>query len=184
MSESKREIGVLNTLPIRIRFLAEPAQRFCSIADTDLTDEERSELTQIAKQVREGNLFHLVEEFLEQYSMVEFEECANLLNLFGLLQRLGMTYKNYLLSFVTDESGQMVSVHLDLNGVNHLIDTLEGIRDELIEDDCPHRHLFSHDEGLTSTMLFDQELEQKSVWHVKIYGWNDEWAQKHRLRRY
>lgn len=189
MSESKPEIGVLNSLPSTIRFLAEPAQLFGSIAESDLTEEERSELTQIAKRVREGNFFPLVEEFLEQYSMVEFEECANLLNFFRLLHRLGMTYKNYLMSFVTDESGQMVSVHLDLNGANRLIEALEGIRDGLIEDDCPHAHLFANeqflqDDDLTSTMLSNQPQEQKTVGHVKIYGWNDEWAKKHQLRPY
>ena len=75
----------------------------------------------------------------------------------------------------------MVSIHLDLGGVNYLISELSELRDQLIENDCPHTHLFSGDE-LTITKLKNQKQEVNTVHHVKIYGWNAEWAVKHGLR--
>ncbi len=180
---NQSEIGVLKFLPEPLRFLTAPAIRFNLEQASEIAGPARSELEEIARTVREGNYFHFVEEFLDEYPMTEFEECIKLFGLFGLLDRLNLTFRNYLLSFVTDESGQMVSVHLDLNGANYLIETLEYIRDSLVANDCPHGHLFANDE-LTSTMLTNQQHESKNVVHVKIYGWNDEWAKKHKLRPY
>ncbi len=96
-----------------------------------------------------------------------------------------MPRADYLLSFVTDESGQYVAVHADLNGIEHLITELERLRQRLLEDDCPHTHLFASKAGdgqLTQTKLQGQQNEKTPVWHVKIYGWNDEWARKHGLK--
>ena len=149
----------------------------------EITENDRQELEGIAKRMREGNFFKLVDEFLDEYHMTKFEECIRLFNLFRLLDRLNLAYQNYLLSFVTDDSGGMVSVHMDLNGADRLIETLSRLRDSLMENDCPHDHLFC-DDGLTMTMLATQENEKNSVGHVKIYGWNDEWAVKHGLRRH
>lgn len=91
---------------------------------------------------------------------------------------------DHLLSFVTNESGDMLTVHADLAGVERLISELEGIRDLLLENDCPHTHLFSKRAAgyeLTETKLQSQPVEKQIVHHVKIYGWNDEWAKKHGL---
>jgi len=94
--------------------------------------------------------------------------------------------KTHVLSFATDESGGMVSIHVDLAGVNLLLAELERIRDRLVEDDCPHTHLFGESAGgsgeLTETKLSSQPNEVSSVMHVKIYGWNEEWAIKHGLK--
>jgi len=89
-----------------------------------------------------------------------------------------------LLSFVTDSSGAMVSIHADLEGVKFLIAELESIRESLEENDCPHTHLFVTDDGteLTGTKLHNQPNEENIVHHVKIYGWNEEWAVKHNLK--
>jgi hypothetical protein len=51
---------------------------------------------------------------------------------------------DYLLSFVTGEKGDYLSVHVDLAGVDLLIQELEGIREQLRKDDCPHTHLFGY----------------------------------------
>ena len=95
--------------------------------------------------------------------------------------------ENHLLSFVTDESGGMVSIHVDLAGANFLLSKLERIRDQLVEDDCPHTHLFTESAGvsgeLTETKLGSQPNELNNVVHVKIYGWNEEWALKHGLKK-
>lgn len=89
----------------------------------------------------------------------------------------------HLLSFVTDKSGTMVSIHTNLRGVNQLIEELTFIRDQLLDNDCPHTHLFTVGPcpELTSTKLSDQEVEENIVCHVKIYGWNSEWAERHGL---
>lgn len=175
------DIGVLKFLPEQIRFLAVPAMRFQIESIDEISKSERAELSEVAKRMREGNFFKRVDEFLIEYPMIEHEECIRLANLFRLLDRLNLVHKNFLLSFVTDDSGCMVSIHMDLNGADHLIETLQGVRELLLENDCPHDHLFGHD-CLTSTMLPKQEFEKNSVGHVKIYGWNDEWSKKHGLR--
>jgi hypothetical protein len=92
---------------------------------------------------------------------------------------------DYVLSFVTDESGQFLSIHADLRGIDLLIDELQSLRGQLLENDCPHTHLVADECGgdeLTSTKLKDQPGEAKIVSHVKIYGWNEEWARRHGLK--
>lgn len=93
---------------------------------------------------------------------------------------------NHLLSFVTDESGKFLSVHADLCGVELLIENLQSIRSQLLENDCPHTHLMSPvcaGYELSTTKLQDQPGEVNVVCHVKIYGWNEEWARRHGLKR-
>jgi Immunity protein 32 len=96
-----------------------------------------------------------------------------------------MAPSNYLLSFVTDASGDFLSVHADLGGVEVLIEELQRLRSQLLENDCPHTHLFSAEWGggeLTTTKLQNQPGEDNTVHHVKIYGWNEEWAVRHGLK--
>lgn len=91
----------------------------------------------------------------------------------------------HLLSFVTSECGGAVTIHVDLDGVNLLISKLERLRDSIREDDCPHTHLYSLDacgNDLTTSKLENQSTEVNVVRHVKIYGWNEDWAVKHNLR--
>jgi hypothetical protein len=91
----------------------------------------------------------------------------------------------HLLSFVTDESGQYVAVHVDLPGITMLIDELEILREQLEQNDCPHTHLFSWVPGrseLSTTKLADQACETNIVQQVKIYGWNEEWAVRNDLK--
>lgn len=88
----------------------------------------------------------------------------------------------HLLSFVA--SGQYVAIHADLAGLTMFIDELEGLREQLEENDCPHTHLFAlstTSSELTQTKL-DSERQADTVLHVKIYGWNEEWAVKHGLK--
>jgi hypothetical protein len=91
----------------------------------------------------------------------------------------------HLLSFVTNKDGGYLAVHADLGGVTMLIDELELLREQIVLNDCPHTHLFSHDAAgkeLTTTKLADQEHENYTVHEVKTYGWNEEWAQRHGLK--
>jgi len=184
MTESPKHsnIGILRNLPESISFLAVPAMRFSIETADQISESEKRELAEIAKKMREGNYSKLVDEFLTEYPMTKFDESLRLANLFRLFDRLNLIYKNYLLSFVTDDSGTMVSIHMDLNGADQLIEKLKRLRESLTENDCPHDHLFEYDGDLTSTMLDNSNSEKNCVGHVKIYGWNDEWAVKHKLR--
>jgi len=92
---------------------------------------------------------------------------------------------DHLLSFVTDASSQFLSVHADLRGIEYLIEKLQQLRLHLLENDCPHTHLFASDTAeseLTTTKLRDQPDEENIVYHVKLYGWNEEWARRHGLK--
>lgn len=92
---------------------------------------------------------------------------------------------DYLMSFVTDATGAQVAVHLDLQGVKNLIRELEIIKAELELKHCPHTHLLSSEgppDGLTVTKLASQKNEVNIVHHVKIYGWDEHWAQEHGLK--
>lgn len=95
-----------------------------------------------------------------------------------------MARKRHLLSFVTDSTGTHLTVHADAEGVRLLISELQQLHESLVVDDCPHTHLFAPESfgELTNTKLEDQELEVNVVNHVKLYGWNEEWAEKHGLR--
>ena len=97
-----------------------------------------------------------------------------------------MDKTDHLLSFVTDKTGNMVSIHVDLPGVEILIGELELLRQQLRDNDCPHTHLFSPVSGgseLTTTKLMNHPGEDNVACHVKIYGWNDEWANRHGLKQ-
>jgi len=91
--------------------------------------------------------------------------------------------EEHLLSIVSDNEGQ-VFIHTDLEGVRLLIKELQYIEKKLEENDCPHTHLFSESWGsmeLTETKLQNQKDEKEQIHHLKIYGWNQEWKDKHNL---
>ncbi len=92
----------------------------------------------------------------------------------------------HVLSFVTNSEGDYLAVHADLAGINLLIQELEILREQLELNDCPHTHLSSPDamgEKLTTTKLEGQKDENNVISHVKIYGWNEEWAARHGLKK-
>lgn len=96
-----------------------------------------------------------------------------------------MTSVQHLLSFVTNQDGSMVTIHADLAGIEILIRELEALRDAIAGDDCPHTHLFSAEAAgkeLSTSKLDNQPAEVNNACHVKIYGWNSEWAVRHGLR--
>ena len=91
----------------------------------------------------------------------------------------------HLLSLVTSTSGGYLAVHADLAGITMLIDELETLREQLEKNECPHTHLCSSEAGgdeLTVTKLANQGDENVLVCHLKIYGWNEEWAVRHGLK--
>lgn len=91
----------------------------------------------------------------------------------------------HVLGLVTNEHGDRVTMHLDLAGVDLLIAKLQALREQLRQGECPHLHLHAWGvpgDELTPTQLQDQPNEATSVTHLKIYGWNAEWLDRHRLR--
>ena len=71
--------------------------------------------------------------------------------------------KPHLLSFVTDTSGDVVSIHLDLQGITLLIEELRVLQAALELGDCPHTHLFPPPVGeLTQSKIANHEGEDKS----------------------
>lgn len=92
--------------------------------------------------------------------------------------------KSKLLSFVTNQDGDQVFVHVDKNGLDLLISELMWLKSKLEQGECEHTHLLSPDWGgdeLTTSKLKDQQSEKNLVHEVKIYGWNDEWKKTHGL---
>ena len=92
--------------------------------------------------------------------------------------------KNYLLSMVCNAEGTMVSVHANAGGLERLIDSLTRLRQLVLDGQCEDLHLFSdHSLGgeLTSTKLGDSDCEAVNVLHCKVYGWTNEWAERHNL---
>jgi hypothetical protein len=91
------------------------------------------------------------------------------------------------LSVVLDPDGDVVCVHADAAGIQRLETVVVRLKEGIGANDCPHAHLMSESWGgrdLTETMLGqEQEKGCRQVHHVKIYGWNDEWAHKHGLKK-
>lgn len=78
----------------------------------------------------------------------------------------------------------MISVHANASGLNFLIDSLNRLRELVLEGKCEDIHLFAEPTlggELTSTKLGSSDCEVTSVAHCKIYGWTDEWAERHSL---
>ena len=90
----------------------------------------------------------------------------------------------HLLSFVSNTEGNMLSVHMDKNGISYLIDKLALLRQLIDRGECEHFHLFTADSigsDLSSTKLDGSIDESTVVQQVKMYGWTQEWAERHRL---
>ena len=93
--------------------------------------------------------------------------------------------KKHLLSLVVDKEAQQVFLHLDKAGVEYLLARLNFIKRGLDANDCPHTHLFSAGWGgceLSISQMLDRG-DGEPVHHLKIYGWNDEWREKHGFER-
>lgn len=76
--------------------------------------------------------------------------------------------------------------YLDSAGVDLLLKELEYIKNKLAENDCPHSHLFSSDWGgweLRNSQMMDEKDKGERIHHLKIFGWNEEWAETHRFNR-
>ncbi len=91
-----------------------------------------------------------------------------------------MPKTNHLLSFATDNDGQLF-IHADIAGVDCLIRSLTHLRQHLNEGVCEHDHFMTESWG--GSGLTEQTLGKgvQTIHHVKIYGWTPEWVHKHGL---
>lgn len=78
----------------------------------------------------------------------------------------------------------MVSMHANPAGLDLLIDSLQRLRQLVIDGKCEDIHLFAETSlggELTITRLANTTNEVNNVRHLKLYGWTDEWAKRHNL---
>jgi hypothetical protein len=96
-----------------------------------------------------------------------------------------MSDEKRLLEFVVSEECDQIFLHVDNEGLEILIRSLERLKQHLDKDELWHEHLFSEDWGGWELSLSDQVDKGKGmpIHHVKIYGWTDEWADKNRFDR-
>lgn len=90
--------------------------------------------------------------------------------------------EEHLLCFATDDDGQLF-IHADAAGPDLLIKSLNNIRNKIDENECDHDHMMTESwggYGLTDPTACAKE--GRIIHHVKIYGWTEEWAQKHQLK--
>lgn len=90
----------------------------------------------------------------------------------------------HLLSFVTNQDGNMLTIHVDGDGLSLLIEKLLVLKGLLDSGQCEHTHLFTSDsigEELSNTKFESVPEESTIVQHVKINCWTREWAEIHRL---
>ncbi len=96
-----------------------------------------------------------------------------------------MIEKSKLLSVVTNPEGDTVYIHADLNGLKKLRDSVVSMIESLEVGECDHDHLRTEDwagNELTATMLDSEKAKGcGQAHHVKLYGWNTEWKNKHGL---
>lgn len=92
-----------------------------------------------------------------------------------------------MLSIVTEPNGDVVYVHADSAGIVELEAAVARLKKRLLAGDCPHDHLMSASWGggeLSETMLAEEQGKGcRQVHHITLYGWNEEWARKHGLKK-
>lgn len=92
-----------------------------------------------------------------------------------------------MLSLVTEPDGNVVYLHADAAGIAQLERVLSRLKAALANGDCAHDHLhtpaWASDELSESMLGQEREKGCKQVHHLKIYGWTEEWASKHGLKK-
>lgn len=95
-----------------------------------------------------------------------------------------MDKTNHLLSFVASPDANMLTIHMDKDGIELLMGRLAKLKELLENGQCEDSHLFTADSigmELTSTKINEQDSEADVVQHVKLCAWTQAWARKHGL---
>lgn len=91
----------------------------------------------------------------------------------------------HLLSVATEPDGDVVYIHADRAGLEHLRAAIDRLLQNLAQGETDHDHFHSPDWGgwdLTTSMLQSEKASGcKTVHHIKIYSWDEEWKKKHGL---
>ena len=89
----------------------------------------------------------------------------------------------HLLAFVVDAKQEnLMSIHLDLAGLDYLVSQLSHVRKKLVENQVEHFHMFSEEWGdgsLSISTMGDVEGDGKPIHQINTYGWTDDWVEKH-----
>ena len=89
---------------------------------------------------------------------------------------------DHLLSVVTEPAGDVVYIHADRPGLEFLRDAINRLLANLAKGKTDHDHFHSPDWGgwqlSTSMLASEKESGCKTVHHVKIYSWDEEWKKK------
>ena len=97
-----------------------------------------------------------------------------------------MATNTHLLAFVIDKERDLLSIHLDLAGLDYLISQLEHIRKKLIKNEVEHCHFFSEEWGdgaLSISTMGKVSDEGTPIHQINVYGWTDEWVERHGFKR-
>ena len=94
------DFGVLDKLPDDLSYLIKPAMQYgINQFDEDIdrfldaaTEEQMSELAAVAEKVRLNDHFELVNDWLNQYEIDQYQEAANLYFLFGILDAADLEF--------------------------------------------------------------------------------------------
>src|SRR2546428_11060135 len=89
---------------------------------------------------------------------------------------------DHLLSVVTEPEGDVVYIHADRAGLEYLRKSIDHLLDKLAKGHSDHDHFHSPDWGgwelSTSMLASEKDKGCKTVHHVKVYSWNEEWKKK------
>lgn len=94
-------LGALKTLPPEIAYLAKPAIKYGryqfddDIANflTSASKEEFDELKRIADKCKRGGHYVIVNKWLDEHNITQYEEAARLYFLFGVLDAAGIEFE-------------------------------------------------------------------------------------------
>lgn len=95
-----------------------------------------------------------------------------------------MSKSKHLLSFIANASANMLTIHLDKDGIEFLMKRLLKLKERLENGQCEDCPVFTADSigtELTSTKIDGQDNEAVVVQHVKLCTWTEEWARDHGL---
>jgi hypothetical protein len=96
-----------------------------------------------------------------------------------------MKQPQYLLSVSSGSAGEVVTIHADRQGLEFLRSRLDALLESLDDGACDHEHFRSSDwagfELTTSMLASERQAAHRSVHHLQVFVWTDEWKSKHAL---
>lgn len=88
-----------------------------------------------------------------------------------------MPVKKQLLAFVIDNKHDLLTLHMDSDGLDCLIRHLQHLRSSLAAGKYDHFHMFSKDWGdgeLTISTMGEQIDDGRAIHQLNAYVWTDE----------